>query len=95
MLPQSKDVGAMKLKEIRQTLEQILVTQQTLQSRQMQQQADINRLIELIERLIGYAVESATQHLTLEERLSALEVRKRRLADPDDLRHDLKQDLND
>ncbi len=89
----------MKPKQLRQTLEQILATQQAIQERQLQQQSDINRLIELIERLIDYSVESATQQLTLEERLRTLEARKRRLTHPEDLRPefrpDLRPDLND
>jgi polyhydroxyalkanoate synthesis regulator phasin len=65
--------------EIQRTIEQMLAVQRELQETQLRQRDDIDRLIRLVDRLIGYSITNESDHLSLEERMTALERRVRRL----------------
>jgi hypothetical protein len=85
--------ASMTFDEIQQTLEQMLAVQRELQESQLgqrQQQIAQGQQIQdmmayqerqqrLIDRLIGYSITNESDHLTLEERLNALEQRIKRL----------------
>jgi hypothetical protein len=69
----------MQPEEIQRILEQMLGVQRELQDSQLRQRDDLDRLIRLVDRLVGYSITNETDHLNLEERMSALERRMRRL----------------
>lgn len=49
------------------------------QESQLQQREDIDRMLRLVDRLIGYSITNESDHISLEERMAALERRVRRL----------------
>jgi hypothetical protein len=87
----------MTFDEIQQTLEQMLAVQRELQESQLgqkqhqmaqgQQIQDMlayqERQQRLLDRLIGYSITNESDHLTLEERLNALEQRIKQLEPKD------------
>lgn len=89
----SKTSVSMTFEEIQQTLEQMLTVQRELQAsqldqrqRQIAQSQKIQDILayqehqqRLLDRLIGYSITNESDHLTLEERLNALEQRIKRL----------------
>lgn len=70
---------SMTPEEIQRTIEQMLAIQRELQNSQIQQRDDIDRLVRLVDRLIGYSITNESDHISLEERMAALERRVRRL----------------
>ncbi len=89
--------ASMTFDEIQQTLEQMLAVQRELQESQLgqkQQQMAQGQQIQdmlayqerqqrLLDRLIGYSITNESDHLTLEERLNALEQRIKQLEPKD------------
>lgn len=65
--------------QIMPTISQLLESQRELQNSQIQQRDEIDRMIRLVDRLIGYSITNESDHLSLEERMTALERRVRRL----------------
>jgi len=65
--------------EIQRTIEQMLAVQRELQETQLRQRDEIDRMLRLVDRLIGYSITNESDHLSLEERMTALERRVRRL----------------
>ena len=65
--------------EIERIIEQMLGVQRELQNSQLQQRDEIDRMLRLVDRLIGYSITNESDHLSLEERMTALERRIRRL----------------
>jgi hypothetical protein len=63
----------------REEIEQMLGVQRELQESQLRQREEIDRLIRLVDRLIGYSIVNESEHLTLEERMDVLDRRIRRL----------------
>ena len=73
-------------KKDRETIEQMLSVQRDLQERQMQLLDAVSRLVEVsnrherrIEQLIGYSITQESDHLTLTERVIALEQQVKKL----------------
>lgn len=69
----------MTFEEMQRTLEQMLGIQRELQDSQLRQREEIDRLIHLVDRLVGYSIINESEHLTLEERMDTLDRRIRRL----------------
>ena len=76
----------MTFNEIQQTLEQMLAVQRELQESQIEQRHEIQDMLvyqerqqRLVDRLIGYSITNEGDHLTLEERLNALEQRVKQI----------------
>jgi hypothetical protein len=76
----------MTFEEIQLTLEQMLAVQRELQESHLAQRQEIQAMLtyqerqqRLIDRLIGYSITNESDHLTLEERLNALDARVKRL----------------
>jgi hypothetical protein len=76
----------MTFEEIQLTLEQMLAVQRELQESQLAQRQEIQAMLtyqerqqRLIDRPIGYSITNESDHLTLEERLNALDERIKRL----------------
>jgi hypothetical protein len=74
--------ASMTFNKIQQTLEQMLVVQRELQESQIEHRQEIRDMVayqerqqRLVDRLIGYSITNESDHLTLEERLNALEQR--------------------
>ncbi|KAM3090091.1 hypothetical protein ACKFKF_35075 [Phormidesmis sp. 146-12] len=65
--------------EIERTIEQMLEVQRGLQNSQLRQRDELDRMLRLVDRLIGYSITNESEHLSLEERMDALERRMRRL----------------
>lgn len=57
----------------------MLAVQWQLQESQFRQRDELDRMLRLIDRLIGYSITNESNHLSPEERMSALEQRVRRL----------------
>jgi hypothetical protein len=66
-----------------QQLEAILAIGRDLQERQLRQQDELDRIIRIVDRLVGYSISSESDRLDLEEKMTALERRVRKLEPPE------------
>lgn len=72
-----------EISQLLPALNQMLELQRDLQNSQLRQRDEIDRLIRVADQLIGYSVTNESDHLSLEERMAALERRVRRLEPPE------------
>ena len=68
-----------RFQEMQRTLEQLLAVQRNLQDSQLHQREELDRLLRITDRLVGYSITNESDHLNLEERMNRLEQRMRRV----------------